>query len=213
MKKISSSKLLLAFSSIGLLIYSVIYACSDNGDWGWTFDSNFTPETFVDKSYLPLFLSSDFFYGIGYDREHNMRFNDEIVADWSAYLKGSISDKEVKFFLIDSSATDVINLYSYLNTKKSNATVDRWPKIIKLKDKKTRDFITFLYHAQALETVSINTDYWSYEPQNTVVYKDVKRVQNIEKKYYEVTDSFLKNRYWLLTIKAYFYSNNKPNAD
>lgn len=213
MKKISSSKLLLAFSSIGLLIYSVIYACSDNGDWGWTFDSNFTPETFVDKSYLPLFLSSDFFYGIGYDREHNMRFNDEIVADWSAYLKGSISDKEVKFFLIDSSATDVINLYSYLNTKKSNATVDRWSKIIKLKDKKTRDFITFLYHAQALETVSINTDYWSYEPQNTVVYKDVKRVQNIEKKYYKVTDSFLKNRYWLLTIKAYFYSNNKPNAD
>ena len=41
----------------------------------------------------------------------------------------------------------------------------------------------------------------------------MKRVQNIEKKYYEVTDSFLKNRYWLLTIKAYFYSNNKPNAD
>ena len=81
MKKISSSKLLLVFSTIGLLIYSVIYACSDNGDWGWAFDSNFTPETFVDKSYAPLFLSSDVFYGIGFDQEHNTRFNDEIVAD------------------------------------------------------------------------------------------------------------------------------------
>ena len=50
MKKISSSKLLLVFSAIGLFVYSIIYACSDNGDWGWAFDSNFTPETFVDKS-------------------------------------------------------------------------------------------------------------------------------------------------------------------
>ena len=109
MKKISSSKLLLVFSTIGLLIYSVIYACSDNGDWGWAFDSNFTPETFVDKSYAPLFLSSDVFYGIGFDQEHNTRFNDEIVADWSAYLKGSMNEKDVKFFLIDSSAADVIS--------------------------------------------------------------------------------------------------------
>ena len=212
MKKISSSKLLLVFSTIGLLIYSVIYACSDNGDWGWAFDSNFTPETFVDKSYAPLFLSSDVFYGIGFDREHNTRFNDEIVADWSAYLKGSMNEKDVKFFLIDSSAADVIQLNSFLVSKKSNAAVTKWSKKINLKDKKISSFIVFLENAQALEKVSINNDYWSYEPQKIVFFNDVDRVKNIEKKYETATDSFLKNRYWLLAIKANFYSNDKQST-
>ena len=212
MKKISSSKLLLVFSTIGLLIYSVIYACSDNGDWGWAFDSNFTPETFVDKSYAPLFLSSDVFYGIGFDQEHNTRFNDEIVADWSAYLKGSMNEKDVKFFLIDSSAADVIKLNSFLVSKKSNPTVTKWSKKINLKDKKVSSFIVFLENAQSLEKVSVNNDYWSYEPQKVIYFKDVNRVKNIEKKYETTTDIFLKNRYWLLTIKANFYSNNKQSA-
>ena len=60
-------KLLIAFSALTLLIYGTIYACGGGDDWGWSFDSNFTPETFVDKSYAPLFLSSDIFYGIGFD--------------------------------------------------------------------------------------------------------------------------------------------------
>ena len=213
MKKISSSKLLLVFSTIGLLIYSAIYACGGDGDWGWTFDSNFTPETFVDKSYEPLFLSTDIFYGISFDREHNTRFNDEMIADWSTHLKGSINEQDVKFFLIDSSAADVASLYSFLSTKKSNPTVAKWSKKINLKEKKVIDFITFLKNAQALETVSVNNDYWSYEPQKTIVFTDTKVVKNIESKYNETVDPFLKNRYWLLTIKANFYSNNKENAD
>ena len=213
MKKISSSKLLLVFSAIGLFVYSIIYACSDNGDWGWAFDSNFTPETFVDKSYSPLFLSSDVFYGIGFDQEHNTRFNDDIVSDWSAYLKGSLSEKEVKFFLVDSSATTVANIYSFLSTKKSNASVTKWSKMINLKDKKIYNFMEFLYNAQAIETVSINKDYWSYEPQKVVFYNDARRVKNIERLYNETKDPFLKNRYWLLTIKANFYSNNKQITD
>ncbi len=213
MKKISSSKLLLVFSAIGLFVYSIIYACSDNGDWGWAFDSNFTPETFVDKSYSPLFLSSDVFYGIGFDQEHNTRFNDDIVSDWSAYLKGSLSEKEVKFFLVDSSATTVANIYSFLSTKKSNASVTKWSKLINLKDKKIYNFMEFLYNAQAIETVSINKDYWSYEPQKVVFYNDARRVKNIERLYNETKDPFLKNRYWLLTIKANFYSNNKQITD
>ncbi|WP_245980824.1 hypothetical protein [Flavobacterium weaverense] len=213
MKKISSSKLLLVFSTIGLLIYSAIYACGGDGDWGWTFDSNFTPETFVDKSYEPLFLSTDIFYGISFDREHTTRFNDEMIADWSTHLKGSVSEQDVKFFLIDSSAADVASLYSFLSTKKSNPTVAKWSKKINWKEKKVTDFIIFLKNAQALETVSVNNDYWSYEPQKTIVFTDTKVVKNIESKYNETADPFLKNRYWLLTIKANFYSKNKENAD
>ena len=213
MKKIFSRTLALVFSTIALMVYAVIYACGGGDDWGWSFDSNFTPETFVDKSYSPLFLSSEIFYGIGFDQEHNSRFNDEIVADWSAYLKGNMNEKDVKFFLIDSSAADVIKLNSFLVSKKSNPTVAKWAKKIDLKDKKVSSFITFLENAQALEKVSVNNDYWSYEPQKTVYFKDSNRVKNIESKYENTADSFLKNRYWLLTIKANFYSNNKQSAE
>ena len=118
MKKIFSRTLALVFSTIALMVYAVIYACGGGDDWGWSFDSNFTPETFVDKSYSPLFLSSEIFYGIGFDQEHNSRFNDEIVADWSAYLKGNMNEKDEKFFLLDSSAADVIKLNSFLVSKK-----------------------------------------------------------------------------------------------
>ena len=213
MKKIFSRTLVLVFSTIALMVYAVIYACGGGDDWGWSFDSNFTPETFVDKSYSPLFLSSEIFYGIGFDREHNTRFNDEIVADWSAYLKGSMNENDVKFFLIDSSAADVVKLNSFLVSKKSNQTVAKWGKRINLKDKKVSSFIAFLENAQALEKVSVSEGYWSYEPQKVDYFKDSNRVKNIESKYETTTDSFLKNRYWLLTIKANFYSNNKQSTE
>ena len=64
MKNQFLSKLLLFFSAILLMVYGIIYACAD-GDYGdFSFDSNFTPETFVDASYEPLFLSGDVFYSI-----------------------------------------------------------------------------------------------------------------------------------------------------
>jgi len=93
-------KLLIAFSALALLVYGTIYACAD-GDWDWAFDSNFTPETFVDKSYSPLFLSSEVFYGIGHDTEHLTRFNSENIKDWSTYLEGKINVKDLTFFLAD----------------------------------------------------------------------------------------------------------------
>ncbi|MEC5164512.1 hypothetical protein RCH18_000228 [Flavobacterium sp. PL11] len=213
MKKISSNTLLLVFSTIGLFIYSVIYACSDNGDWDWFFDSNFTPETFVDKSYSPLFLSADVFYGIGFDQEHNTRFNEEIVNDWSLYLEGKMDVQQVKFFLLDSSAVTVNKIYSSLKYKKSNSVATKWSKKINLKDVKVFNFFEFLHHAQALEKVSISTENWSYEPQKTVFFNNSERVKSIERQYNITTDSFLKNRYWFLTIKANFYSNYKENTD
>ena len=136
MKKTFLKKLLIAFSALTLLVYGTIYACAD-GDWGWSFDSNFTPETFVDKSYSPLFLSSDVFYGIGFDTEHLTRFNSENVKDWSAYLEGKINEKDLSFFLTDSSSADVADLFMFYKKGKANKTSEKWNKKIKLDDSKT----------------------------------------------------------------------------
>lgn len=80
MKKISFLKLGLLFSGSLLLTYLVVKACGGYYD---VLTSNFTPEIYVDKAYEPLLLEENFFYYDGADEQHNGRFNDEIVEDWS----------------------------------------------------------------------------------------------------------------------------------
>jgi hypothetical protein len=206
-------KLLIAFSTLTLLVYGTIYACSD-GDWGWSFDSNFTPETFVDKSYSPLFLSSDIFYGIVYDTEHLTRFNNENIKDWSAYLEGKINEKDLNFFMTDSSSADVADLFMYYKKGKANKVSEKWNKKIKLDDSKIKDFLSFLNEAQIVETYSTQRfDSWNYdETVKNQVLSDSKWIKSLEKKYNDSKDSFLKNRYWFLIVKANFYSDKPADA-
>lgn len=214
MKKLFLSKLFLVSSTVLLFTYSVIYACG-GGDWfeDWYYNSNFTPEIFVDKSYSPLFLSGEVFYKIGFDTEHNSRFNDQIVTDWQLYLKGKMNPDEVKSFLLDKNRKiKVEELYFFFKTKNKNESSIGFASKIDLKDPKTKEFINFLYLAQHIEDVSVVENSWSYDP---VVYKsftNLEIINEIENKYNRTKDVFLKNRYWFQTIKAYFYSDNKQKA-
>jgi hypothetical protein len=61
----------LVFSACCLFFYGILYACGGDWDWDYNENSSFTPETFVDKSYSPLFFSNyQYCYGIGFDTEH-----------------------------------------------------------------------------------------------------------------------------------------------
>ena len=226
MKRIFLNKLFLISSASLLFAYGVLFACAD-GDFGYFGgDSNFTPETFVDESYTPLFLSGDIFYGIGFDTRHNSRFNNEIKSDWNKYLKTKVDTTTVNYFLIGEvepasyssdkkvaqNKKDITQLHVFLKTKKQNPAAAKWGKKMDLKDAKVKSFIEFLYLAQKIETVSVNTDYWSYEPVVAKTFNDLKMIQSIENVYNTTSDPFLKNRYWFLTMKAYFYSNNKQKA-
>ncbi|MFH6986111.1 hypothetical protein ACHRVW_00060 [Flavobacterium collinsii] len=227
MKRIFLNKLFLVSSAVLLFVYGVIYACAD-GDWDYfgSYSSNFTPETFADKSYSPLFLSGGIFYGIGFDTEHNSRFNKDIKSDWGTYLKGKIDTTTVNYFLIGDEKPDyysenksaiknkeeIKDLHVYYKSKKENKSSLKWGKKISLKDDKVKSFVEFLYLAQKIETVSINRDYWSYDPVEAKTFNDAKMIQSIENVYNTTSDPFMKNRYWFLTMKARFYSNNKQKA-
>lgn len=214
MKKASLKKLLITFSALTLIGYGTILACADSDYWGWSADSNFSPETFVDQSYAPLFFSSDFFYKIGYDTQHPSRFNSEIIKDWSGYLENKIKEKDLNYFLTDSSSADVSDLALYYKKGKANKATKKWSSIIPLEDGKIKDFVLFLSDAQIVETYSTHRfDSWSYDPaQKPASITDNHLLKSIESKYRNHTDSFLKNRYWFLTIKSHFYSKNKEAA-
>ncbi|WP_125717932.1 hypothetical protein [Flavobacterium ustbae] len=226
MKRIFLSKLFLVSSAV-LLSAIGIYACAD-GDWDYlgSYNSNFTPETFADKSYSPLFLSGGIFYGIGFDTQHNSRFNKNIKSDWADYLKGKADTTTVNYFLIGDekpryysdeknaikNKEEITDLHVFYKTKKENKSSQKWGKKLDLKDEKVKNFVEFLYLAQKIETVSIGEDYWSYDPVVAKTFNDAKMIQSIENVYNTLSDPFLKNRYWFLTMKARFYSNDKQKA-
>lgn len=226
MKRIFLNKLFLVSSVALFTVYGIIYACGGGDDWDFFgYNSNFTPETFTDKSYSPLFLSGDVFYGIGFDTQHNSRFNEDIKSDWKNYLKTKMDTASVSYFLIgdvtsmysndtkiSKNKTEITDLHVFFKTKKANATSLKWSKKVNLKEDKIKSFIEFLYLAQKIETVSINEDYWSYDPVVAKTFNDLKMIQSIENVYNTTADSFLKNRYWFLTVKANFYSSNKQKA-
>jgi hypothetical protein len=227
MKRIFLKKLFLISSASLLFVYGIIYACGGGDDWDYFgYNSNFTPETFADKSYSPLFLAGDVFYGIGFDTEHNSRFNENIKADWAGYLKGKADTATINYFLIGNdkpryysddkntikNKEEVEQLHVYYKNKKNNAASVKWGKKINLNDDKIKSFIEFLYLAQKIETVSIGEDYWSYDPVVAKTFNDLKMIQSIENVYNTASDSFLKNRYWFLTMKARFYSSDKKRA-
>lgn len=227
MKRIFLNKLFLSFSLALLSIYGIIYACAGGDDWDFFgYNSNFTPETFADKSYSPLFLSGGIFYGIGFDTQHNSRFNKNIKSDWADYLKGKVDTTTVNYFLIGDekpryysneknaiqNKEEVTDLHVFYKNKKENKSSQKWGKKINLKDDKVKNFIEFLYLAQKIETVSIGEDYWSYDPVVAKTFNDAKMIQSIENVYNTLSDPFLKNRYWFLTMKARFYSNDKQKA-
>lgn len=227
MKKILLSRLFLISSAVLLSAYGIIYACAGGDDWDFFgYNSNFTPETFADKSYSPLFLSGGIFYGIGFDTQHNSRFNANIKSDWADYLKGKVDTTTVNYFLIGDekpryysddkngikNKEEIADLHVFFKTKKENKGSQKWGKKLNLKDEKVKNFIEFLYLAQKIETVSIGEDYWSYDPVVAKTFNDAKMIQSIENVYNTLSDPFLKNRYWFLTMKARFYSNDKQKA-
>jgi hypothetical protein len=200
MKATFFRKLALGFSATLLFVYGIIYACGgDNGDWGVFFDTNFTPETFVDKSYTPLFLSSNLFYSPdsydSFDTNHNKRFENQIITDWQVYVGNNSYDDAIKKIIVSDS--------SYIQLEKAK-------KIIKLdtKNQKIKKLLQFLDDAKL--TSKTATDVWNYE--TTASYVTSKDIKYLEKKYNSQKDQFLKNRYWFQVIKGNFYSDKQQNT-
>lgn len=215
MKKNVLKRLLITFSIIFSAAFGLTLACGgDYGDWyGY---SDFAPEPFVDNTYKPLlFEPYMMFYEIGYEVNLITRFNEDIVKDWSGYLKGKMSESDIKFFLLEqASASETENLHQYFSHGIKNPAYDKWSNKIKLNETEIKEFIEFIYLAKNVELVSTSYyDPWDYEEEsNSESYIDPALISQIKAKYESTTNPFLKNRYWFQTMKAYFYSESKAQA-
>lgn len=202
-----------------ITIASTIFSlCAWDGEW-FRDDSVFAPEAYVqDESYKQLFYSTDMFYASEedwdgtHDEKHSRRFESSILSDWSKYLNNSISEKDLKFYIFsDSAATDVKQITKAILAKD---TKSKWNKQVNFANNKNKQFFTFINLARSLETFTNNKASWNYDtdrmnPMNSMT---LKQAQSIEKIYQLTKDSFLKSKYWMLTMKSYFYSKNRSEA-
>jgi len=210
MKIKSLKKSLLIFSAVIILGYGIGLACAD-GWFYYDYDSDFTPEVFVDNSYSPLFFAPDeTFYGNGFDTEYNVRFNKAIVAEWADYLGTTIPQAQLSFLLLnDSATTDIPDLYKAV---KSKAKPPVPFQSLALSDPRVKGFIEFLFHAKTIEKSSAPRIYpWNYDEYKPTPV-DVATIAAVEKLYNDTRDPFLKNRFWFQTMKAYFYSAKQQST-
>ncbi|HEY9044752.1 MAG TPA: hypothetical protein VIN08_02605 [Ohtaekwangia sp.] len=209
-KNSSFKKSVMLFSLAALATYGIVWACAD-GFMEYDYDSSFTPEVYVDESYTPLFYSpQDVFYSIGFDDDYVKRFNDDIVMEWSAYLKDKITKEQLQYLLLNDSAVTAINQLYNAVWKKTPAPA-RFSKL-NLADEKIKGFIEFMHYARIVEVSSTTPAYsWYYDDGKKIPAVDPKLIVQIEKLYTDTKDTFLKNRYWFQTMKAYFYSKNNQS--
>lgn len=200
---------LIASSLIAVLGTSVYtYGCAD-GWWSYGSSSNFSPESFADKSYEPLFYAPyDRFYNNAY-MSNGAMFNDAILDDWTVYLNGALTKEVISQYLLDISSNieDIHAMFNDLNKKKNIASSTKW----NLKNAKIANFVTFLFYSSEIENYSnVTYNYWDYENHVAEEMND-SQVAKIEKLYNQVKgkDSFFSNRIWFQVMKAKFYSSNR----
>ncbi len=207
-----SRNAIIGFSAFFLTV--VVFSFCGGGDWwGADHNSNFTPEVFVDKSYEPLFLSSNVFYGdSGFDDVHTSRFNEVVVKDWKTYLGESMTEKDIAYFMVkDSSYNDMVAINKAIQSKKE---IPSWKSKFNIKNPKVIRFFDFLNTAKFIEKYCTFIPSWNYKTDTYSKGETLSAVQvkKIEKKYYDCKEPFLKDRYWFQAMKANFYSNDRNNT-
>ena len=200
-------KYLLLFSLGFLLVYGTIVACSDG--WGWNFDSNFAPETFVDDAYKPLFLSDDVFYSSVFDMTHVDRFRENIRKDWHAYLRQKLDTATINQLVFALSSNELQAIQQHPDGKLLPDSLKTIAAKLNLKANHLEKTVEYLLDARFIEKYStLRLDYWDYDAVQKKSYVPPTAVSDLEKKFEKCKDGFLKNRYWYLTNKAWFYSED-----
>lgn len=188
MKKIFSKKFWIGLISLPVIAGGIALACADG--WGPDYGtSNFAPETFVDSVYQPFFYSDLFYYGINYDINHNKRFNNSNVEEWTAWLENKVPAADVEYLLLYDTA-------------------------IKLPpSKKVTDFLAYLSLAKKCEAFALNDlEDWSYEEKEKPAFNAGKLNPVLLQHFNNAKDAFLKQRYWFQLGRSYFFNSTAQSA-
>ena len=202
---VCASLLLLAAS------YGIVRACA-GGDWDETYTSNYTPEVFVtDTTQTPFFYTWLFYYQIGFDTQHNERFNATNVADWNKYLKGSIDSPSIDYLLNRANDASIGRFAAFFEGKALPDSIKRKVKGLSRSNTQHKEFILYLSHAKKSEQYAVFYNYYYWEAKRTL--PSMAKLGELEKQlrtgFEKSTDQFLKERYWFQLVRYYFFYDSE----
>jgi hypothetical protein len=215
MKKIFSKKFAITLISSLTAGTGIILACG--GDWeDGTSLSNFTPEAFVDSSYKPFFYSPFNFYSSGYDTEHDTRFNESNVNDWSTYLGSTVPRTELEHLLRTAAEGSIDSAAGYATGKIKTLPASMQSfQLLKKTDKKGIAFLTYLSLAKKTEVFAVNNlEYaWDYESKKKDPnFKAGPLNSKLLQQFTQAKDPFLQQRYWFQLERSYFFNDSAQKA-
>lgn len=218
MKKMFSKKYLITLISSCIAGTGIILACG-GGDWEDDHgSSSFSPEVFVDSSYRPFFYTGwNLYYEKGYDMEHDTRFNQANIDEWSSYLGKDALPSELTFLLLDAYASSIDSADSYLAGKRKMLPASMQSlQLLKKASKKTKAFISYLSLAKTCEDFAVNNfEYrWDYDSKKEKkLTVNVTQLNNdLQQEFNKTKDPFLKQRYWFQLVRSYFYNEPSQKA-
>ncbi|HEX6429880.1 MAG TPA: hypothetical protein VF008_19435, partial [Niastella sp.] len=216
MTKIFSKKYVITLISPLIIGTGIVLACA--GDWGPDYGtSNFTPEAFVDSGYKPFFYSNLFYYGISHDVQHDRRFNEANINDWSTFLGISGPRTEMEYLLLTASSASTDSMAGYLNGKSKALPLTMQSfQLFRKSNKKATAFITYLSHAKKCEAFAVNNlDYeWDYESKKnkTSNLNTMQLNKELLQEFTNTKDPFIKERYWFQLERSYFFNEGPQSA-
>lgn len=197
---VCASLLLLAAS------YGIVRACA-GGDWDESYSSNYTPEVFVaDTTQTPFFYTWLFYYQIGFDTEHNERFNSTNVADWSKYLKGSVDKPSLEYLLNKANSKAIGQLVAFFDGKVLPDSLKRKAKGISRSNPLHKDFIHYLMYAKKCEQYAVYYNYYWDDKRTLPSRSDMGNIEeSLRNGFEKSSDQFLKERYWFQLVRYYYF--------
>jgi hypothetical protein len=214
MRKIFSKKFWVALISMPIIAGGIALACADAW-WPEYGTSNFTPEAFVDSSYRPFFYSELFYYGINYDENHNKRFNELNVSEWTGWFENKVPSADIEYILLYEDLPAIDSAAGYLGGKlKALPPSLRTSKLFTGKNTKVQDFITYLALAKECEEFALNhLGDWSYDDTKKPARFNASKLNpSLLQQFNNTKDAFLKQRYWFQLVRSYFFNSTAQSA-
>ena len=202
---VCASLLLLAAS------YGIVRACA-GVDWDETYTSNYTPEVFVaDTTQTPFFYTWLFYYQIGFDTQHNERFNATNVADWSRYLKGSIDTPSLDYLLNRANDASIGRFAAFFDGKALPDSLTLKVKGLSRSNPQHKEFVRYLGYAKKCEQYAVFYNDYYWEAKRTLPGRET--LGELEKQlrtgFEKSADQFLKERYWFQLVRYYFFYDSE----
>jgi hypothetical protein len=202
---VCASLLLLAAS------YGIVRACA-GGDWDETYTSNYTPEVFVaDTTQTPFFYTWLFYYQIGFDTQHNERFNATNVADWSRYLKGSIDAPSLDYLLNKANDASIGKFAAFFDGKALPDSLTLKVKGLSRSNPQHKELIRYLGYAKKCEQYAVFYSDYYWEAKRTLPSRATlgELDKQLRTGFEKSTDLFLKERYWFQLVRYYFFYDSE----